>query len=135
MPCYSAIRRWAYLNTIFWVEKVDLWPVIYGTSICRSWDIWVNLVQHFQNACQSHQTWKISSNIMKCIKFKCFIIRIFLLLKKISYFITLLIYEKDSNTIEWVTGIALPLYQIVKQTRGPRGPWVAHLRKRSKVTV
>jgi len=22
-----------------------------------------------------------------------------------------------------------------KQTRGPRGPWVAHLRKRSKVTV
>jgi len=21
------------------------------------------------------------------------------------------------------------------QTRGPRGPWVAHLRKRSKVTV
>jgi len=22
-----------------------------------------------------------------------------------------------------------------KKTRGPRGPWVAHLRKRSKVTV
>jgi len=22
-----------------------------------------------------------------------------------------------------------------KQTRGPKGPWVAHLRKRSKVTV
>jgi len=25
--------------------------------------------------------------------------------------------------------------KITKQTRGPRGPWVAHLRKRSKVTV
>jgi len=24
---------------------------------------------------------------------------------------------------------------ITKKTRGPRGPWVAHLRKRSKVTV
>jgi len=26
-------------------------------------------------------------------------------------------------------------YNTMKQTRGPRGPWVAHLRKRSKVTV
>ena len=25
--------------------------------------------------------------------------------------------------------------QTVNQTRGPKGPWVAHLRKRSKVTV
>jgi len=24
---------------------------------------------------------------------------------------------------------------VLKETRGPRGPWVAHLRKRSKVTV
>jgi len=26
-------------------------------------------------------------------------------------------------------------YNFKQQTRGPRGPWVAHLRKRSKVTV
>jgi len=26
-------------------------------------------------------------------------------------------------------------YKIQYKTRGPRGPWVAHLRKRSKVTV
>ena len=26
-------------------------------------------------------------------------------------------------------------YTDKRQTRGPRGPWVAHLRKRSKVTV
>jgi len=26
-------------------------------------------------------------------------------------------------------------YKQILKTRGPRGPWVAHLRKRSKVTV
>jgi len=26
-------------------------------------------------------------------------------------------------------------YAFSEETRGPRGPWVAHLRKRSKVTV
>jgi len=27
------------------------------------------------------------------------------------------------------------IYKNFPETRGPRGPWVAHLRKRSKVTV
>jgi len=27
------------------------------------------------------------------------------------------------------------LKKVPKETRGPRGPWVAHLRKTSKVTV
>jgi len=36
--------------------------------------------------------------------------------------------------------VAVPLVKISHfnttcETRGPRGPWVAHLRKRSKVTV
>jgi len=32
-------------------------------------------------------------------------------------------------------GLALSSCQTLIKTRGPRGPWVAHLRKRSKVTV
>jgi len=27
------------------------------------------------------------------------------------------------------------MHMLYNKTRGPRGPWVAHLRKRSKVTV
>jgi len=37
-----------------------------------------------------------------------------------------------------MTGYVLhsgPNKQMFYETRGPRGPWVAHLRKRSKVTV
>ena len=32
------------------------------------------------------------------------------------------------------TGITIVFFTVIK-TRGPRGPWVAHLRKRSKVSV
>jgi len=39
----------------------------------------------------------------------------------------------------WLFVIFIPMFFLPKLTiiltRGPRGPWVAHLRKRSKVTV
>jgi len=31
--------------------------------------------------------------------------------------------------------LGVVIYEIINKTRGPRGPWVAHLRKMSKVTV
>ena len=39
--------------------------------------------------------------------------------------------HNNDYSFEFVPMKALKLFE----TRGPRGPWVAHLRKRSKVTV
>ena len=49
LSCYSAIRRWAYLNTIFGGEKVDLRAVIYG--IHHSCDFSPNLTKCFRRCC------------------------------------------------------------------------------------
>jgi len=55
--------------------------------------------------------------------------------------ISIITYTIDFAKKLWNYPLSLTLYVTVYvykrtfTTRGPRGPWVAHLRKRSKVTV